>query len=210
MEFAVLGWPPTGPTLRLDFRRFAYAGKFVMSNTGKAVVRNDGEYGTDESLETPTEVDADEFEDDIVAALAFNEDRTDGDTLWYRYITVRADARGEGLGPRLATFLAPKAAQRGYERLRIAVNNPFAYEAMYKAGFGWTGRESGVAELVLGRPAEPTEAATRDRSKERYRDGLRLYRERNLGEPEESFLAARTDADTPERTGPHRPSDPDD
>ncbi|ERH03826.1 MAG: hypothetical protein J07HR59_00951, partial [Halorubrum sp. J07HR59] len=37
MEFTVLGWPPEAPTLRLDFRTFAYAGKFVMSTTGKAV-----------------------------------------------------------------------------------------------------------------------------------------------------------------------------
>ena len=39
MEVVVIGWPPNGPTLRLDYRRFSYAGKFVMSNTGKAVVR---------------------------------------------------------------------------------------------------------------------------------------------------------------------------
>ena len=39
MEYVLLGWPPDGPTLRLDHRRFAYAGKFVMSTTGKAVVR---------------------------------------------------------------------------------------------------------------------------------------------------------------------------
>ena len=37
MEYVVLGWPSDGPTLRLDYRQFAYAGKFVMSNTGKAV-----------------------------------------------------------------------------------------------------------------------------------------------------------------------------
>ncbi|SDY10563.1 GNAT family N-acetyltransferase [Halobellus clavatus] len=210
MAFAVLGWPPAGPTLRLDYRRFAYAGKFVMSSTGKAVVRDGGRRdAVDEAPETPASVDADEFADDVVAALAFNEDRTDESTLWYRYITVRADAKGEGLGPRLAAFVAPKAAQRGYERLRIAVNNPFAYEAMYKAGFTWTGRETGVAELVLERPADPAEAVDRDGDANRYRAGLRLYRERGRGDPEASFLAARTDADPPERIDP-RPSEPDD
>lgn len=168
MDVAVCGWAEEGPTLDLDWRRFSYAGKFVMSNTGKAVVREDG---------------------DIVAAVAFNEDRTDSDTLWLRYITVREDHRGEGLGGRLATFIAERALSRGYERLRIAVNNPFAYEALYKAGFGYVGRETGLAELVLERPAE--------RSREGYQAGLNVYRERDLSEDETAFLQRRTDTDPP-------------
>lgn len=168
MEYAVCGWPADGPTLDLDYREFSYAGKFVMSQTGKAVVREAG---------------------DIVAAVAFNADRTDSHTLWLRYITVRNDRRGEGLGGRLAAFVAERALSREYDRLRIAVNNSFAYEALYKAGFGYVGRETGLAELVLERPAE--------RSRESYQSGLDVYRERDLSEQEVAFLEARTDTDPP-------------
>ncbi|WP_255149952.1 GNAT family N-acetyltransferase [Halorarius halobius] len=170
MEFALLGWPPDGPTLRLDWERFSYAGKFVMSATGKAVVR-EGE---------PTDG---EFDDHVLGAVAFNEDRTDAGALWLRYVTVREDRRGEGLGARLCAFTAARAEARGYERVRIAVNNPFAYEALYKAGFGFTGRETGLAELVLERPG--------DRSTDRYRGGLARFRERDLSASERAFLDAR-------------------
>ena len=37
MRFELVGWPADGPKLALDYRAFSYAGKFVMSNTGKAV-----------------------------------------------------------------------------------------------------------------------------------------------------------------------------
>lgn len=168
MEYAVCGWPEDGPTLDLDHRKFAYAGKFVMSQTGKAVVCEQGE---------------------IIAAIAFNEDRTDSGTLWLRYITVRTDRRGDGFGARLAAFIAERALARGYERLRIAVNNPFAYEALYKAGFGYTDRETGLAELVLERPAE--------RSRSAYQAGLDVYRERDLTEREVEFLESRSGAEPP-------------
>jgi len=174
METELLGWPADGPTLRLDHERFSYAGKFVMSNTGKAVVRaddaNDGEDGSH----------ADD-EGALLAAAAFNEDRTDAATLWIRYITVRGSHRGEGIGPELAEFVAARAAERGYERVRIAVNNPFAYEALYKAGFGYTGETTGIAELVLERPA--------DRGTERYREGMAEFRGReNLTDAERAFV----------------------
>ncbi|MDZ7746067.1 MAG: hypothetical protein U5K28_05970 [Halobacteriales archaeon] len=42
MEFETLGDATGGPKLRLNWRRFSYAGKFVMTNTGKAIFR-DGE-----------------------------------------------------------------------------------------------------------------------------------------------------------------------
>ncbi|WP_135534210.1 GNAT family N-acetyltransferase [Halostella pelagica] len=169
MDAELLGWPLDGPTLRLDHERFSYAGKFVMSNTGKAVIREG---------------------DDIVAAAAFNEDRTDDGALWIRYITARNDRRGEGLGPHLAEFVAERASERGYERVRIAVNNPFAFEALYKAGFGYTGETTGIAELVLERPG--------DRSGERYRAGLTEFRGReNLSDAERAFLA---DAEAPPET----------
>ena len=197
MEYALLGWPPDGPTLRLDHRRFAYAGKFVMSTTGKAVVRRE-EADSESDDDRAVAPDGVAYDLDVVAALAFDTDHTDDRTLRYRYITVRSDLRGEGLGPRLAAFVAPQAADRGYGRVAIAVNNPFAYEAMYKAGFVWTGRESGLAELVLERPARlPDDESPPDA--ETYQSGLDRYRERDLDDPEASFLAARVDADPPDR-----------
>ena len=173
MESVLLGWPADGPTLRLDYRRFSYAGKFVMSNTGKAVLRN---------LEVATDT---EWDDEVLAAVAFNEDRTDPATLWFRYVTVREDRRGEGLGPQLCAFATGRVAERGYDRVRIGVNNPFAYEACYRAGFAFTGEATGVAELVLERP---TDAVADDRSTATYQAGLDRYRERDLSAAESSFL----------------------
>ncbi|MFB6309058.1 MAG: GNAT family N-acetyltransferase [Haloarculaceae archaeon] len=168
MDLSVLGWPEDGPTLDLDHEQFAYAGKFVMSSTGKAVARDDG----------------------IVAAVAFNADRTDDTTLWLRYVTVRQDRRGEGIAPRLVRFVLGRARDRDYETVKIAVNNPFAYEACYRAGFGFTGERTGIAELVLASPG--------DRSPDRYQEGLAAFRERDLSPAEETFLADRTDADPPD------------
>lgn len=166
MEYELLGWPPNGPTLRLDHRAFSYAGKFVMSNTGKAVAR-DGEH--------------------VVCAIAFNEDRTASDVLWIRYITTHRNHRGEGIGPRLAAYLTHRAHDRGYDRVQIAVNNLFAYYALSKAGFGFTGRETGIAELVLSHP--------NDRA--RYFDGLAIFEERDLTETERAFLDEKATSDPP-------------
>lgn len=177
MEFAVLGWPPDGPTLQLDYRRFSYAGKFVMSSTGKAVARTIAR-------------DGDGDDGGVLAAVAFNEDRTDQSTLWLRYVTVRDDHRGEGLGPQLVRFVTERARDCGYERVKIAVNNPFAYEALYKAGFVYTGDETGVAELVLVAPG--------DRTDDSYQAGLDRYRDRDLSEAEESFLDRRTGEPPPD------------
>ena len=179
LEFDLLGWPPDGPKLRLDYRRFSYAGKFVMTNTGKAVAR-DGE--------------------EIVAAIAFNEDRTDAETLWLRYVTVDRHRRGEGIGPRLCRFARDRALERGYVRLRIAVNNPFAYEALYRAGFGYTGETTGIAELVLEhpRPADVTDDVDAGSSpRARYQAGLEAFRERDLSAEEETFLESRRGSDPP-------------
>ncbi|AXR78249.1 GNAT family N-acetyltransferase [Natrarchaeobaculum sulfurireducens] len=188
LEFDLLGWPPDGPKLRLDYRRFSYAGKFVMTNTGKAVVR-DGE--------------------EIVAAIAFNEDRTDAETLWLRYVTVDRHRRGEGIGPRLCRFARDRALERGYDRLRIAVNNPFAYEALYRAGFGYTGETTGIAELILEHPrradasdaVDVTDATDADdigsSPRARYQAGLEAFRERDLSAEEETFLESRRGSDPP-------------
>lgn len=190
MELALLGWPDEAPALRLDWRRFAYAGKFVMTNTGKAVVRD-----PDAGRSVPEGDRA--FATDVLAAVAFNEDRTDPARLWLRYVTVRADRRGEGLGPRLCAFVADCADRRDYDRVRIAVNNPFAYEALYRAGFAFTGEETGIAELVLERPAD--RPAGRD--VDRYRGGLDRYRERDLGEDETAFLRRKEGASPPTFVG---------
>jgi GNAT superfamily N-acetyltransferase len=172
----LLGWPEDGPTLRLNYREFSYAGKFVMSNTGKAVIRRaDGADGAESDGK---------WDDDVLAAVAFNEDRTDAETLWLRYVTVHEDRRGEGLGPRLCAFVTERADDRGYERVRIAVNNPFAYEALYRAGFAYSGEETGVAELVLERPTRHRA----EQSTEQYQSGLDVYRRRDLSDAERSFL----------------------
>jgi len=175
MEYAVLGWPPDGPKLRLDHEQFSYAGKFVMTNTGKAVTRESGADGTGEGA--------------VVGAVAFNEDRTDAATLWLRYVTVRADRRGEGIGPELAAFVTERATDRGYERCRIAVNNAFAYEALYRAGFGYTGDQTGIAELVL--------ESTAPRDRDTYQAGLDAFRGRDNTDAEDDFLAARKGEEPP-------------
>jgi GNAT superfamily N-acetyltransferase len=172
MEFELLGWPSDGPTLELDWRRFSYAGKFVMSSTGKAVAREDGA---------------------VVGAVAFNEDRTDPDTLWFRYVTVREDRRGEGVGPQLLDFALGRASGRAYGRVKIAVNNPFAYEACYRAGFAFTGETTGIAELVLAW----TPGSDADEDSDSYGDGLDRFRERDLSEEEVAFLAERAQCLSP-------------
>ncbi|MFB6256557.1 MAG: GNAT family N-acetyltransferase [Haloplanus sp.] len=162
MEFTLLGWPPDGPTLRLDYRRFAYAGKFVLGSTGKAVVEEGGQ-------------GSGEYDDHVLAAASFSSDRTDADCLVVRYVTVRDDRQGEGFGARLLAFVAARAVGR-YDCVRIAVNNPAAYVAAHRAGFVFTGRETGLAELVCERPADRPARSDADA----YRSGLDRYRERSL------------------------------
>jgi ribosomal protein S18 acetylase RimI-like enzyme len=168
METELLGWPEDEPTLSLDYRTFSYAGKFVMSNTGKAVCRENGA---------------------VVGAVAFNEDRTQRDRLWLRYVTVHEEYRGRGIAPQLVTFVLGEAASRGYATVRIAVNNPYAYQALQKAGFRFTGETTGIAELVLERPTNEVPPPDPDR----YREGIELFEERELTEEEVAFLqTART------------------
>jgi GNAT superfamily N-acetyltransferase len=196
MEFALLGWPDDEPTLRLDYRAFSYAGKFVTGGTGIAVLRPGQPIAFEPEQPLPDGLNGETFDDDVVAAVAFNADRTEPDTLWLRYVTVHAARRGEGIGPRLVDEVVDRAADRGFERARIAVNNPFAYEALHKAGFAFTGRETGLAELVLERP--PDAPAGVDR--ETYQAGLDRFRERDE-EPsatEAEFLADREGRGPPE------------
>jgi GNAT superfamily N-acetyltransferase len=165
MELAVRNWPPEGEALPLDHERFIYGGKFNTGRTGKAVAREDGE---------------------VIAAVAYNEDRTDADTLRFRYVSVRVDRRAEGLGPRLLAFAAERAREHGYERVQIAVNNPYAYEAAYRAGFAFTGEETGMAELLMTYPPG-------DRSPARYREGLALLGDRDLPTDQAEFVEAADD-----------------
>jgi len=209
MEYVLLGWPEDGPTLTLDYREFSYAGKFVMSATGKALVRS-AEGGP---VTGPPVTDDGEAAADVVGAAAFDEDRTDASVCRIRYITVRSDRRGDGIGPRLAAFVAERARERGYDRARIAVNNPFAYQALYRAGFHFTDEETGVAELVLDRPlGDGHGAAARtagERSLDTYQAGLDRYRERDgteeqpdLSADERAFLADKRGQAPPEPIEP--------
>ena len=215
MEFALLGWAEADPTVRLDYRRFSYAGKFVTGGTGVAVIRGDAaerasddapavESDDEPAADTATEsvaslpdgVEASDFADDILAAITFSPDRTDRSTLKIRYLTVRDDLRGDGqqLGPRLVAFLTTRAAAAGYDRIAIAVNNAFSYHALYKAGFTYTDRKTGLAELVLDRPiGEPAVG-----SQSCYQRGLDVFREREgLSTAETEFLGDHSDAAPP-------------
>jgi GNAT superfamily N-acetyltransferase len=169
---SVLGWPEDAPRLDLDHERFAYAGKFVTGKSGIAVAREDGA-------------------GDVLAAASFSPDRTDDATLRLRYVTVREDRRGERLGPRLCAFVAHRGRERGYDRVAIAVNNPFAFVALYRAGFGATGERTGMAERVLVFP-DPT-----DRDAAAYRTGLAAFAERDLPEAARAFVEERRDGDPP-------------
>lgn len=173
MEFEIVGWPGDGATIDLDHRRFSYAGKFVMSRSGKAVVRHAG---------------------DVIAAASFSEDRTDSEVMCIRYITVRDDIRGQGIGPRLAAQLRHRFDEKGYGSVRIAVNNPYAFRAMGRAGFGFTGETTGIAELVLS-SVEPIE--------HRYRAGLARFQERNdLEDEERAFVETASEKGPPSSLEP--------
>ncbi|MGM0606673.1 MAG: GNAT family N-acetyltransferase [Halobacteriota archaeon] len=196
MECVTLGWMGEDTSLRLDYRTFSYAGKFVVGTTGKAVIRasNATDPATLELPALPSGIDPEAFDRTVLAAIAFNEDRTDATRLWLRYVTVRRDRRGEGLGPTLVAHVVSEAADREYGRVAIAVNNPFAYVALHKAGFGFTGRETGLAELVLERPSDAPARVDRDR----YQRGLDIYRRREaVTRRERAFLDRHTDRDPP-------------
>jgi GNAT superfamily N-acetyltransferase len=178
VEYEVLGYPPDAPTLRLDHERFAYAGKFVMSDTGKAVARDPGD-----------PVDSGERWDTPVGVTSFSEHHDQSERARIRYVTVREDRRGEGVGSRLLRFTADTLAGR-FEAVAIAVNNPIAYQAAYRAGFVWTGRETGMAELLL--LYDPGGAAT-----ERYRAGFEVFERRDLPDPYRAVIERHADRDPP-------------
>jgi len=177
VEFELLGFPPDAPTLRLDHERFAYAGKFVLSSTGKAVVRDASE--SVDSGEAAT----------LIGAASFSEDRDDPARARIRYVTVREDRRGGGVGPRLLRFTADALGEQ-FAAVAIGVNNPIAYQACYRAGFVWTGRETGMAELLLR--YDPGGATA-----ERYRAGFAVFEARDLPEPHRAVLERHADGEPP-------------
>ena len=200
MRFELVGWPEEGPKLSLDYRAFSYAGKFVVTNTGKAVALADPDepdaafsFPADDERPPPrTDVEGVVDPDGIVlGAVAFTADRTDPDVWWLRYVTVREDRRGEGIGPRLVGFTTGRLRDRGAREVRIAVNNPYAYEALYRAGFAFTGEETGIAELVLSHPAA-------DRPRATYQDGLDLFRARDPDGDQRAFLDRKAGTDPPD------------
>jgi GNAT superfamily N-acetyltransferase len=180
MEFVALA----DGAFRLDHERFAYAGKFVVPGPKTVAL----EPGASADFPDPREG----YAEGVVAAVAASEDRTDPDALWLRYVTVRADRRGEGVGTRLAAWTTARAHERGYGTVTIAVNNLYSYEALSKAGFGFTGRETGLAELVLAHPS--------DRS--RYEEGLAVLAERDLTDEERAFVAEKRDRGPPQVVTP--------
>ena len=167
MEFELLGDGSAGPTLSLDHEKFAYAGKFVMSGP-KAVARED---------------------DAVVGAIAFSEDHSDPNAVRLRYVTVREDRRGEGIGPRLLRFTAARLTER-YDEVLIAANNPIAYEACYRAGFVFTGEETGIAELLMRYRPD-------NRDDGRYREGFTVFRKRELPAPHEAVCQRHADGKPP-------------
>lgn len=196
MECVTLGWPSDSVSIRLDYRLFSYAGKFIPTNTGKAVIRGpDAEHSIPDGIPAvPPSVDPSVFDHSVIAAVAFNADRTDPSRLWIRYVTVRSDRRGQALGPRLIMHVLSEAATHGYQIAVIAVNNPFAYHALHKAGFAFTGDETGLAEVVLERPIDkPAKQTTR-----LYQRGLDRYRARgNLSQQERAFLKSKRNQGLP-------------
>ncbi|WP_096393372.1 GNAT family N-acetyltransferase [Halorubrum trapanicum] len=199
MEYALVCPPDEGETLRLDYRAFAYAGKFVVGAPGKSVIRTpDGRPAAPDwepAEPLPDTVDPDAFDEDVIAAVSFSPDRTDPACCRLRYVTVHAARRGEGIGPRLIGETVADLAVAGFERVKIAVNNPFAYEACHKCGFAYTGERTGIAELELERPA----ATPADADPERYREGLAAFRETDgeLSRAERRFVAERLERGPP-------------
>ncbi len=175
VEYAIRGSVAGGPRLELDHEQFAYAGKFDTERTGKALAYDDASTGPAGRA--------------ILGAASFNGDRAAPDTARIRYVTVRRDRRGEGIGSALLAAAGRVLSER-HDRVAIAVNNPVAYRACYTAGFAFTGEETGLAELRMAHGG--------DRSAERYEAGLDRFRDRDLPADQRAVL----DSELPEQQVP--------
>ena len=187
MQFRLLGWPEDSPRLDLDHERFAYAGNYDTGRTGIAVVLADDHNGPDGPEWSPPERA-------VLAAVSFDEDRAADGAIRIRYVSVRTDQRGTGIGPKLLAFVVERVLDRGYDRVRIGVNNPIAYQAAYRAGFAFTGEESGMGEVVLETPPP-------DATAERYREGLDRFAGRDLPSAQQSVLDRNRNAEPPASVG---------
>lgn len=154
------GSPEGGPQVDVDHTRFRYAGKFNMTTTGKALLIKDETW---------------------IAIASFNRDRTCEDRVWLRYITVRDDHQQAGIGPRFLRSITKELREHA-SSVRIAVNNPYAYQAAYKSGFVFTGEQTGIAEVILEYPEIWTLHA--------YEAGLTEFTNREgLSEQEREFVS---------------------
>lgn len=173
-RYEFLGWPDDDPTIDISHERFAYAGKFILPDTGKAIVRS-SQLGSHS----------------IKGAVAFNDDRGVPDAARVRYITVSESARGRRLGPKLALFIQDQIIGQQYSLVRIAVNNPIAYEAMYRAGFYYTGETRQLNEVVLSTSAS--------RSTSKYKTGLQTFDKDDLPDRQAKLIDRGMDRGPPKR-----------
>ena|GEM_PF-2318745 len=148
------------PPLDLATEEFAYAGQYRLRRYGKAVLTS--------RPDRPTRAV------DIVAAVTIDRHRLHPDRLVVRRVDVRRAHRGHGWGPALLASLLPVAAAEGFRTVQANVNNPFAYVAATKAGFAWTGRTTGLAELIMRRPTDHPASCVDGR----FIAGLTMFRRR--------------------------------
>ena len=160
IKFSIEGDIEGGPPIFLHGDKFSYAGKFITKDAGKILARIDEE---------------------VVGAISFNKDRNDEDIGWIRYMVVEKDHRGEGIGPELITY-AIGVLRENVGLIKVATNNIFAYRALYKSGFAYTGKTTGIAELVLEYPKNQT--------MQKYIEGVEhLLSVKNLTEEEIEFFS---------------------
>ena len=134
-----------GPPIFLERDKFSYAGKFIRKDTGKILAKSGGK---------------------IIAAISFSADRNDKEIVWIRYIVVEKNLRGKSVGPKLLSYAVKSLMERA-GLIKIATNNVFAYRALYKSGFEYTGKKTGISELVLEYP--------RDQTEEKYLEGIEMF-----------------------------------
>tara|TARA_Y100000996_G_scaffold398933_1_gene367464 strand:- start:3216 stop:3755 length:540 start_codon:yes stop_codon:yes gene_type:complete len=171
IRYSTLGDIEGGPSVFLERDKFSYAGKFVGKGTGKILAKN-GEK--------------------IIAALSFSGDRNDKEVIWIRYVVVEKNLRGRGIGPKLLSYAVESFVGR-VRLVKIATNNIFAYRALYKSGFEYTGKKTGILELVLECPRAQTQ--------ERYLEGIEIFRSvKSLTDEEVEFVSKEDIKNMPTKT----------